>query len=174
MEGKPSWPPLHTRRPSCPNRQRCFDSARPPAAGPAGRRGRLPLQALLAAPCVSGPIGLDDPPTGGFPCCRRLPLSELVLCVGWGQRFLPWPATGDLELEGQAEEGSDEHDPREHSDAAEVEGDRNGADDVGRDEELQAEQDRSTEAGPGRTYRAVCAAVSGGSARWRSVQPPRR
>ena len=58
---------------------------------------------------------------------------------------LPRPVAGDLHFQREAQEGSNEHDPTQHCDAAQVGPDGDGADDVGGDQQLQAEQDRPAE-----------------------------
>lgn len=85
-------------------------------------------------------------PIGG----RRLP-------VGWAGRdavwsgsgllspFLPRPASGDLQFEGEAEKGTDQDDSGKYPDAGERRLDGDRADDVAGDQELQPEQNRAPE-----------------------------
>src|SRR5690606_29115240 len=62
-----------------------------------------------------------------------------------GGRRLPRPAPLQLDLEGEAQEGPDQDDQPEEGDAFERQGDGHGADDVGGDEELEAEEDGATD-----------------------------
>jgi hypothetical protein len=70
-------------------------------------------------------------------------LAALVQVLG----ALPGPASFDLHLQRKAEEGPDQHDSGKHREAVEVRLDRDGVDDIGRDQKLEPEQDRAPEVG---------------------------
>lgn len=69
------------------------------------------------------------------------------ISVGRLHGLLPGPAPLDFHLEGEAEKRPDEHDASKHDQAVNGRFDGNGVDDVGRDQELQPEQNRATEVG---------------------------
>ena len=60
---------------------------------------------------------------------------------------VPGPASFDFDLEGEAQERADEDDEGEHAEGLERGRHRHGADDVGRHQELEAEQDAAAEVG---------------------------
>src|ERR1700704_204203 len=89
---------------------------------------------------------------------------------------LPGPASVDFELQGDTEERPDEHDERQDARALEgwVNGDR--PDDVGRDQELEPEEDRPPQAlavGPVDGIELVGAQRAGDEHRRRNDEPER-
>src|SRR6476620_6525865 len=94
-----------------------------------GHRFEARCRAVASSPCPM----LWSTPSGWW---SRVCLTWLVL---------PGPSTGDLELEGEAEERREGDDEGEDGDAAQCWCDRDRADDVGRDQQLQAEQDGAAE-----------------------------
>jgi len=60
----------------------------------------------------------------------------------WPLALLPRPASSDLQLKGEAQEGTDAHDRGKHSDAGKSGRDRHSTDDVRGDEKLKPKQDR--------------------------------
>src|SRR5262245_3402200 len=120
----------------------------------AGIRPDVPGRVTWTSPCAGGPAEDCEPLLATAPrdpgahiwrTARPVPRNlwvRLLLAFAGG---LPRPAAGQLDLEAEAEEGPDQDDPAEDQHAFERRRDRDRADDVRRDEQLQAKQDRPAE-----------------------------
>src|SRR3954447_11913312 len=71
----------------------------------------------------------------------RPPASTEPAVSGGGLALLPWPSSGYLDLEREAQKCTDEDDRAQDRHACEVGRGGDGPDDVAGDEQLEAEQD---------------------------------
>lgn len=63
-------------------------------------------------------------------------------------RLVPGPVTGHLHLKGEAEEGADHDDDRQHGNAGEARIDHHCADDIAGQQQFESEENRSGQAVP--------------------------
>src|SRR4051812_2620927 len=67
------------------------------------------------------------------------------LAAVWGAAGAPWRGTVDLDLDGEAEDGPDDHQKSQRPDALEREVDRDRADEVGGDEHFESGEQSAPE-----------------------------